>query len=424
MTRQGGHVVTLVDTAGDRRRATAPVDRRRTASSGQVLPLNPDIKRRAQAAAAVAAQHAAAADTAARFPAEAFSAIRAQRLLGILVPVELGGEGARISDVVDVCYVLGRSCGSTAMIFAMHQIMVACLVRHAAGSTWHRDLMRRLAAEQLLLASSTTEGQGGGDLRKSDCAVVPDGTSFTLSKSATVVSYGAQADAIVTTARRAPDAPVTDQVLVAVMKQDYGLDRLSEWDTLGMRGTCSAGFRLTSAGAVVQILPEPYQRIHAHTVMPVAHLTWSAVWTGIAASAVERARAFVRKAARGNAGQLPPGAAHLTRASATLRVLQGSVTSALQRYELILAQGREPEALDFQTMLNLLKVNASELSIAIVTSTLQACGLAGYRNDGDFSVARQLRDVLSSSVMINNDRILGNVASATLLVDVPALLSE
>ena len=59
-----------------------------------------------------------------------------------------------------------------------------------------------------------------------------------------------------------------------------------------------------------------------------------------------------------------------------------------------------------------------------VTSALQACGLAGYRNDGDFSVARQLRDVLSSSVMINNDRILGNVASAALLVEVPALLTD
>jgi acyl-CoA dehydrogenase len=416
--------VTFADTAGDRRRATSPVDRRRRHEGAQVLPLTQDIKRRAQAAAAVAAQHAAAVDTAARFPDEAFSAIRAQRLLGILVPVELGGEGARISDVVNVCYVLGRACGSTAMIYAMHQIMVACLVRHAAGSDWHRELMRRLAAEQLLLASSTTDGQGGGDLRKSDCAVVADGPSFTLTKSATVVSYGAQADAIVTTARRAPDAPATDQVLVAVMKEDYGLDRLSDWDTLGMRGTCSAGFKLTAAGATEQILPEPYQRIHSHTVMPVAHLTWSAVWTGIAASAVERARAFVRKAARGNAGQLPPGAAHLTRASATLRVLQGSVTSALRRYEAILAAGPELEALDFQTTLNLLKVNASELSIAVVTSTLQACGLAGYRNDGDFSVARQLRDVLSSSVMINNDRILGNVASATMLVDVPALLTD
>ena len=34
-------------------------------------------------------------------------------LLGILVPTELGGEGASVSDVADLCYVLGRSCAST-----------------------------------------------------------------------------------------------------------------------------------------------------------------------------------------------------------------------------------------------------------------------------------------------------------------------
>ncbi len=416
--------MTLVDTKDEIRRAPARNGKSARGTTSQVYPLTRDLKRRAQAVAAIAAAHASAVDAEARFPVEAFSAVRAQRLLGILVPVELGGEGASISDVVDVCYVLGRACASTAMIYAMHQIMVACLVRHARGSAWHAELMSRLCDRQLLLASSTTDGQGGGDLRKSDCAVVADGARFTLAKAATVMSYGAHADGIVTTARRSPEAPATDQVLVALLKEDYTLDRLSGWDTLGMRGTCSAGFKLEANGKDAQILPEPYQKIHAHTVMPVAHLTWSAVWTGIAASAVERARQFVRKAMRSNGAQLPPGAAHLTRASASLRVLQASVTSALQRYEELIADGIEPDGLDFQTTLNLLKVNASEMSIAIVTGCLQACGLSGYRNDGDFSVARFLRDALSSSVMINNDRILGNVASAVLLVEVPAMLTD
>jgi acyl-CoA dehydrogenase len=416
--------MTLVDKQDDARHAPMREGTSAHGATSQVFPLTRDLKRRAQAVATVAATHADAVDADARFPTEAFSAIRAQRLLGILVPADLGGEGASLSDVVDVCYVLGRACASTAMIYAMHQIMVACLVRHARGSAWHADLLRRLCDRQLLLASSTTEGQGGGDLRKSDCAVVTDSGRFTLTKAATVMSYGAQADGIVTTARRSPDAPMTDQVLVALLKEDYTLDRLSGWDTLGMRGTCSAGFKLDANGAPAQILPESYQKIHAHTVMPVAHLTWSAVWTGIAASAVERARRFVRKTMRGNAAQLPPGAVHLTRASANLRMLQASVTSALRRYETLIAGGIDPDGLDFQTTLNLLKVNASEMSVAIVTGCLQACGLSGYRNDGDFSVARYLRDALSSSVMINNDRILGNVASAALLVEVPATLTD
>src|ERR1700730_9305135 len=164
-----------------------------------------DLKLRAEIAGTEAAKYADAVDRDDRFPAEAFAVARTQRLLDMLVPADLGGEGASVSDMVDVCYVLGRACASTAMIFAMHQIMVAILVRHARNSPWHKRLLQRLSSEQLLLASSTTEGMGGGDLRTSVCAVEQTGSRITLTKSATVMSYGEQADAILTTARRSMD---------------------------------------------------------------------------------------------------------------------------------------------------------------------------------------------------------------------------
>src|SRR5712692_7545716 len=394
------------------------------AAAAQAVPTSDELAARAQAVAAVAAKHAPAVDRAARFPEEAIRAAKEQRLLGILVPAELGGEGASISDAVDVCYVLGRACGSTGLIYAMHQMMVAWLIRHGPDSAWHHRLLRRIHAEQLLLASSTTEGQGGGDLRKSACAVEQEGSAIALTKNATVMSYGAQADAIVTTARRAADAPASDQVLVAFCRDDYRLEHIVGWDTLGMRGTCSAGFNFEGGGKSDQVLPEPYQTIHAQTGMPVAHLTWSAVWAGIAASAVDRARAFIRGAAQKGNAQLPPGAAHLTRATASLRTLRAVITSALKRYETAAGNAPELESLEFQTSMNLLKVTASELAIATVSSALQASGLAGYRNDGEFSVTRHLRDALSSSVMINNDRILANVATASLLVEIPAWLTK
>jgi acyl-CoA dehydrogenase len=419
--------LTLAENLGGSHRTARPTGKAMDAVSSPpltVVSTTPGFKSRAQAVASVAAAHAGAVDRDARFPEEAFAAARAQRLLGILVPADLGGEGAAITDVVEVCYALARACASTGMIYAMHQIMVACLVRNARESAWYRRLLHRLCGEQLLLASSTTDGQGGGDLRKSDCAVVADGTAFTLAKNATVMSYGAQADAIVATARRTPDSPPTDQVLVAIVKGDYRLEHQLDWNTLGMRGTCSSGFKLEAAGATEQIFPEPYHKIHTQTVMPVAHLTWSAVWAGIAAGAVDRARAFVRGAARKSGGQMPPGAAHLTRANATLSTLRSTIAAALQRYESILTDHETVAGLEFQTRMNLLKVTSSELATAVVTSTMQANGLSGYRNDGEFSVTRHLRDVLSSSIMINNDRILANTASAALLVDVAASLTD
>ena len=383
-----------------------------------------NLKGRAEVVAAAAAEHGDAVDRDARFPTETFAAARAQRLLGVMVPTELGGEGASVSDVVDVCYMLGKACASSAMIFAMHQIMVAILVRHARHSAWHQELLQRLIAEQLLFASSTTENQTGGDVRASACVVERTGSRMALVKNATVMSYGAQADGILTTARRSADSAASDQVLVAFLKKDYELERIVDWDVLGMRGTCSTGFTLRGQGSVEQILPDAYEKIHTQSMVPVAHLTWSGVWTGIAAGAVGRARRFVRGAARHGSGQLPPGAAHLTRAVMSLRALRGSVAAALQHYEIASMSEDGLAALEFQTAMNLLKVNSSEAAIATVLSAMQACGLSGYRNSGEFSICRSLRDVLSSSIMINNDRILANAASALLLVDIPALLRD
>jgi len=379
---------------------------------------------RIAAVAAVAAAEADDVDRNARFPAAAIDAARRQKLLGAQIPLRFGGLGASIAELTDMCYALGRACSSTAMIFAMHQTKVACLVRHGTGSRWHEALMRRVAAEQLLLASSTTEGQNGGNIRSSAAAVERSGAEISLVRNATVISYGAQADGIVTIARRASNAAASDQVLLALTRDNYTLERSLEWETLGMRGTCSAGFELKASASEEQVFPEAYEKIHAQTMTPVAHLCWSSVWAGIAAAATDRAQSFIRKAARGAGGQMPPGAAHFTTARMTLTKLRAVITSALDAYTTHEHDEVALVSVGFQSSINLLKVEASELAVATVMSALRACGLSGFRNDGDFSVGRQLRDVLSAPLMINNDRILTNIAITNLMSAVPATLRD
>jgi acyl-CoA dehydrogenase len=392
---------------------------RRTDTPAPTDTANASLKTRATAVAQVAAAWADAVDRDARFPAEAFAALREQRLLGIMLPRELGGEDARLSEIADICYRLGQACASTAMIFAMHQSCVACVLRHGRSDPWHQALLRRLADEQLLLASSTTEGRAGGNVRSSTAPVERTASGIRLHRAASVVSYGAEADVIVTTARRAADAAPSDQVLVAFLRSDYALAPTGGWDALGMRGTRSAGFDLLATGLAAQILPEPYERIHPLSMVPVSHLAWSGVWAGIAAGAVERARAFVRRAARRNNAALPPGATHLAKATASLHALRGLIATALRDYECHAGDEAALMSREFQTMINLTKVQASETAVAIVLATARVCGLAGYLNDSEFSIGRHLRDVLSSPIMISNDRILANLAATTLLTAVP-----
>ena len=377
---------------------------------------------RADRVAAIAAQHADAVDAAGRFPEEAVEALRAEKLFAIMVPRELGGEGATTADVVDVCYRLGRACAATGMIYAMHQVKVACVVRHGMESDWHRDFMARMVEHQFLLASSTTEGGGGGNVRSSEAPVEHLDGHIHLVRDASVISYGAQADAIVTTARRNADAAASDQVLVVLEKKNYSLERTGGWDTLGMRGTCSSGFNLKAVGDPAQVMPVAYETIHTQSMVPAAHLMWSGVWAGIASGAVERARKYMRKAARG--GDLPPGLPHFTMALASLRKLRALIAASLARYE---NNQHDPKALssvDFQTSINLLKVDASEMAVETVLAAMRSTGLSGYRNDSDVSIGRCLRDVLSSPIMINNDRILSNLSSSTLLSDVPSSIRD
>ena len=366
--------------------------------------------------AEIAARHAGEVDRDARFPRETVNALKQNRLLGPAVPARLGGEDMGIAEIADLCGILGQACASSAMVFAMHQIKLQSLVSHGLTAEWHRNFAREVASRQLLLASSTTEAGIGGDLRNSICAVEVTGERFALVKEAPVISYGTEADAILATARRAPDAASGDQVLVVLRAgQDFTLERTNGWDTLGMRGTCSEGFKLTAQGHVDQIIPKPFSEIAAQSMLATSHIFWSSLWFGIAADAMARAQAFVRAAAKRQPGNLPPGALRLAEATAKLNDMKSTVKTGISRYETARKSESDLSSIGFAVAMNNLKVSASTMAAEIIQLALLITGISGYKNDTPYSVGRHLRDALSAMVMISNDRILANTSNLLLV---------
>jgi acyl-CoA dehydrogenase len=370
---------------------------------------------RAAEAAAIAATHAGDVDTNGRFPREALAALKKGRLLGAMIPVRHGGEGASLSDVAEICSLLGQQCSSAAMIYAMHQIQVSSLLLQGQASDWHTLFLRQIADDQLLLASATSEAGVGGDLRTSLCAVERDGDTYRLEKNASVISYGADADAILATARREPDSPTSDQVLVAVMKDHCTLERTSTWNTLGMRGTCSEGFRLKASGPASHILPRSFAEIAARSMLATSHLLWASLWYGIALSAVHKAQAFVRADARKRPGETPPGAIRVAEAASQLQMMKSMVRDGLHRFEQAQTNSDDLTSVGFAVAMNNVKIATSQIAIDIVNTALIVCGISGFRNDTPFSVGRHYRDVLSAQIMINNDRIFGNTSNMLLI---------
>lgn len=355
----------------------------------------------------VAAVHADAVDRDARFPSEAVAALRGAGALSAFVPVELGGAGVSVNAVARACYELGRRCSATAMVFAMHQIQVATIVRHL-DSGWFEGYLQRLAAEQRLIASVTSEIGTGGDMGRSIAPVTTaaDG-SLTLEKQAPTVSYGAHADDLFTTARRSELSEQVEQVLVLHHAPDTDLQPTGTWDTIGMRGTCSPGFTVRARFTTEQILPAPFSDVMHETHVPISHLLWSHVWLGIATEAFERGRAFVRAAARRKPGAPVPAAHSLSRVMSELAMLRAEVEGALADFGRWSADEDREELRTLASVLrfNNLKLAASEQAPRICASVLEVIGIEAYRNDSPYAVGRQLRDALSARLMVANDRI-------------------
>jgi acyl-CoA dehydrogenase len=364
----------------------------------------------------VLAPASADVDRQARFPTEGIAALKELELLSAYVPTELGGMGLTIAEIARLCEILGQYCGSTAMIFAMHQIQVACIVHHGGHSRFFQRYLQDLATHQYLIASATTEMGIGGDLRSSLCAVERAGDRFTLVKKAPVISYGQAADYILVTARRAPDAPASDQVHVLVKTSECQLEPLSTWDTLGFRGTCSLGYVLRSSGDADQILPAPFANILSETMHPVSHIVWASLWSGIAGDAVNHARAFVRDEARKNPSIPPTSALRLAEVDSRLQGMRSNIEAAVADYQRRLQLG-DPESFRnfaFAIATNNLKLASSELVVDIVSRAMLICGISGYRNDSKHSLGRHLRDAFGAALMVNNDRIMNHNASMLL----------
>jgi acyl-CoA dehydrogenase len=361
----------------------------------------------------VASPNAALADLTATFPARTFEALRRNKMLGLMVPTSLGGQELELRKIANLCAILAGACGASGMIYAMHQIKLSSLVAHGMQTEYHRALMRDVAVKQLLIASSTTEAGIGGDLRISNCAIETTGDRVSLTKQASVLSYAAEADIIMATARRGPASVGSDQVMIALRRSDYQLQRTAEWNTLGMRATCSEGFLLTATAGADQIFPKPFHEIAVQSMLATAHVLWASVWFGIATDALSRAHASVRATARrvpsDFAGPLP-GAARLAEATAKLQTFKSTLVAHIERFETAKRNEDDLSSINFAVEMNNLKVMASTMAVDVVREALMVTGIAGYRNDGPFSVGRHLRDVLSAPLMVANDRILANTA--------------
>lgn len=368
------------------------------------------IARLTEAADAEIAPAAPDVDRSARFPHEGLAVLRRLRLLSASLPTELGGMDASPTMLTEIASVLGKRCAATAMVFAMHEAQIECIRFATVGEPHFEDLLRQHAADQLLIASVTSEAGIGGNIRASNAVAAAGDERVIFEKQSPTLSYGEYADSFLITARRSEDAASSDQVLVLAPKDDVTLEKLGGWDVLGLRGTCSPPFKLDVDTPAANLIGTPFGTVASHRMVPWSHLLWASCWEGIATSSFEKATKASRKKAR---KQLAAGDSfgepRLADVHAQLQALRAIIYEFARVYAeqaRLAPDWRSAEKLRALTADAMsLKLNASMMSSRIAELSLEIIGMPGFSESAPLSVTREIRDLMGARLMVSNERL-------------------
>jgi alkylation response protein AidB-like acyl-CoA dehydrogenase len=222
------------------------------------------------------------------FVAENYAALRERNLFAAGVPSELGGGGASHAELCQIVRTLARHCGSTGLAFSMHTHLVGTLgYAWRSGNTAPETMLRRVAAEKLILVSSGGSDwlPGSGTLQKVDGGYRLNGRK--------IFSSGVPSgDVLMTTGvYDDPDAGPTVFHFPLPLKAE-GVTVLDTWRTLGMRGTGSNDVEIKDAfipDSATQGVRRPAGKWHPfmHTVVLAAFPIFYGAYLGVAEKARE-----------------------------------------------------------------------------------------------------------------------------------------
>jgi acyl-CoA dehydrogenase len=145
----------------------------------------------------------------------------------------------------------------------------------------------------------------------------------------------------------------------------------------------------------------------------------SSVWLGLAEGAARRAHAAVRAKARGSrtseSGGAPPLAAvRLAELGVRLHQMRAVIAGGADHFERM-KDTEEIGTLRFSAYMDNIKLSSSTLVLDVLERAMGICGLEGYKNSTQTSLARMLRDANAAPLMVNNDRTL-QASAHTLLI--------
>jgi alkylation response protein AidB-like acyl-CoA dehydrogenase len=355
------------------------------------------------------APYAAQVDEDARFPQEAYDALRSADLHAVHVPEQYGGNGA---DALAACLVIeevARGCASSSLIPAVNKL--GSLPILLVGTEQQKQQwLRPLAEGKALFCYALSEREAGSDVASMRTRAEWTGDEWVLNGTKCWITNAGEGDSYVVFAVTDPDAKRGSHISAfLVSKTDEGVSFSPSERKLGIKGSPTREVHLDNVRLPAdRLLGERGQGMRlAMETLDHTRVTIAAQALGIAQGALDLAASYVKERQ-----QFGKAIAEFQGVQFLLADMAMKLEAARQLTYAAAARSErgDPDLTYFSAAA---KCVASDAAMAITTDAVQLLGGYGYTRD--FPAERMMRDAKITQIYEGTNQVQRIVLARELL---------
>jgi alkylation response protein AidB-like acyl-CoA dehydrogenase len=365
-------------------------------------------------AVGVLAPSAGQNDKAGRFSIEAVASLGESGLLGLMLPVDVGGLGLGPRTFAAVITSLAEADASVAMVYLMHVLGTTAIAAARPGATQAvNPLLKEISAGRHLSTLAFSEAGSRSHFWAPLSRAQRNGNGVRISAKKSWVTSAGHAQSYVVSALAPEGAGPTDSTLYLLPAQTRGLAVAGPWDGLGLRANASSpvtleecevpsDFQLTEDGAGFPAM--------LNVVLPLFNLGTASVALGLCRAAVAGTVTHLKSAKFEHLGVSLGEALPTLRAQlATMQIDTDGLSTRIDDLVDHLEKPRET------TMLRVLesKAAAGDVAISVTSTAMRVCGGAAFSKH--LSIERLFRDAHAGAVMAPTGDLLREFIGKSLL---------
>jgi alkylation response protein AidB-like acyl-CoA dehydrogenase len=365
-------------------------------------------------ASRVLAPSAGQNDKAGRFSTEAVASLGDSGLLGLMLPVDVGGQGLGPRSFAAVMATLAEADASVAMVYLMHILGTVAIAAARPGTAQAIvPILKEIGAGRHLSTLAFSEAGSRSHFWAPVSRAQRNGDGVRITANKSWVTGAGQAQSYVVSALAPEATGPTESTLYLLLARTRGLSVAGPWDGLGLRANASAPITLDDCE-----VPSDHQLTDdgagfpamLNVVLPLFNLGAATVALGLCRAAVAGTVSHLKSAKFEHLGQSLGESLPTLRAQ--LAAMQIDTDGLAARIDDLVEHLEKPRE---TTMLRVLesKAAAGDVAISVTSAAMRICGGAAFSKH--LSIERLFRDAHAGAVMAPTGDVLREFIGKSLL---------